>query len=122
MKRAAVLVVVIAGAVVVGRVRSAKAPVIGHPASPLEKIELSATIAGHEVEWNNLSQESFPRDHWSARDDFHAKEGSFIEEASRTTKVRLEDVLRAIDEDIHDNGGEGRNANVVPCKPRAFYD
>ena len=120
--RGAWLVAVIAFAIVVGRVRSAKPPVIGHPATPIEKLDIAANVASKEGAWRKRSEENFPRDHWSQRDDFAGKESTYVEEMAATYKVRLEDVLRAIDEDIHENGGEGRGANVVPCKPRPFYD
>ena len=61
-------------------------------------------------------------DHWSARDDYASREYSFVEEAAVAHHVRIEDVLHAIDEDIHENGGAKRAADAVPTKPRPFYD
>lgn len=122
MRRAAGLVVVISLAIVVGKVRAAKAPKIGHPASKLERIEVAAAVATREDAWRQESEETFPRDHWSARDDYASREYSFVGEAAIAHHVRIEDVLHAIDEDIHENGGEKRAADAVPTKPRPFYD
>jgi hypothetical protein len=72
--------------------------------------------------------ESFPGDAWSQSDDFHAHEARQIRELAHQRHVTVEEVLRAIDDDLHaperarrsDHGSRGVTA--VPCKPRPFYD
>lgn len=82
------------------------------------------------------TSQNFVADAWSQRDDFHGREYRQVLDIAKESKVRIEDVLRAIDDDIHQpvgrsntsvivrggSGGHDRHANAVACKPRPFYD
>jgi hypothetical protein len=80
----------------------------------------------NEVDWQARAELDFPGDLWSQSDDFHAREATRIRELAGQHRIGYEDVLRAIDEDLHDKTMSrrtaGRRVNAVPCKPRPFYD
>jgi hypothetical protein len=85
------------------------------------------TIAAEEREWARLAVQAFPEDDWSMRDDFHSRETRRMRELAKQHGVPLEDVLRAVDDDLHLAGARAdspdfRGARAVPCKPRPFYD
>jgi hypothetical protein len=119
------LVLVGSTALVVARASSAPAPAPPKRATDAERTSLAMTLASEEPSWRASSEESFPQDNWSQRDDFHAREAQEIRELARARGVPYEDVLRAVDDDLHARGratGEARGARAVPCKPRPFYD
>ncbi len=93
-----------------------------------ERAEIAQTIAVLERDWSKETTQNFPADNWSQRDDFHGREYQKVEELVSQKGIRTEDVLRAIDEDIHSrkaktpDAPDDRNARAVPCKPRPFYD
>lgn len=114
--------------VVVARIVTAPAPPASRPATPTERAEMARLVAGAERGWTNETAQNFPSDSWSQRDDFHSREARKIQELVKERGARIEDGLRAIDDDIHRRGArsdadpDDRNARAVPCKPRAFYD
>jgi hypothetical protein len=121
--------------VVTVRVAIAPAPTLNRPATDDERAEIAQAVAASERAWTNESTQNFPADSWSQRDDFHGRELRKVEELVKAQGIRIEDVLRAIDDDIHHRnarrpstipGGtlerDERHANAVPCKPRPFYD
>lgn len=114
--------------VVVVRVAIAPGPMIRRAATPAERVEIAQAIAKSEGAWNEESTRGFPEDHWSQRDDFHGRELQQVTKLASDKGVRIEDVLRAIDEDIHRRGlarpdaPDARNARAIPCKPRPVYD
>ncbi len=124
----AALVAVLCFTTVVVKVARAPAPVPRRAATLAERAELARAIAAREERWNDESVQSFPRDLWSQRDDFHGRESEEIVKLADERGVRVEDVLRAIDEDIHrraatsSDAPDDRRARAVPCKPRPFYD
>jgi len=118
------------GCMLVVTVRTALAP--SPPARRIataeERVELAEAIATQEKSWTNETTQNFPADNWSQSDDFHGREYRKVQELANEKGVRIEDVLRAIDEDIHrrkaktPDAPDLRRARAVPCKPRPFYD
>jgi hypothetical protein len=114
--------------VVMIRVALAPGPSPRRPATVEERWELAQAMASNERAWVNETTQNFPSDHWSQRDDFHAREYKKAIELANEKGLRIEDVLRAIDDDIHrrraraPDDRDDRNARAVPCKPRPFYD
>jgi hypothetical protein len=111
--------------VVVVRTLLAPAPVPARAATPEERAEVALTIASFEPGWMDETAQNFPADRWSQRDDFHGREFRKIEELAKEKRIRVEDVLRALDDDIHQrrsSSRQDRHADAVPCKPRPFYD
>jgi hypothetical protein len=116
------------------RVATAPGVLPARAATAGERAEIARAVAGSEREWAMDTTKNFPADSWSQRDDFHGREYKKVLELAREKGVRVEDVLRAIDDDIHrpheraaatkipDVGAPDRHANAVPCKPRPFYD
>jgi hypothetical protein len=115
-------------AVVTFRLATAPEPVPRRAATPAERAELAALVNAAEGGWRDETTQNFPSDHWSQRDDFHGREFRKVVELASSKNLRVEDVLRAIDDDIHRRQATGptspdfRNARAIPCKPRPFYD
>jgi hypothetical protein len=125
---AAAITVVVAIVVVV---RAAIAPTpsaAAHRPTKDELVEITTSIATQERDWLKKTGENFPRDNWSQSDDFHGLEFREMTRLAREKGIRVEDVLRAVDDDIHRvpaagaNDPDTRAAHAVPCKPRPFYD
>ena len=93
-----------------------------------ERADLAGGIATNEHQWAVETTRNFPEDLWSQRDDFHGREYRYVVDLARSRGVRIEDVLRAVDEDLHLRKATGpdapddRHARAIPCKPRPFYD
>lgn len=110
------------------RVALAPTPPSARRATDTQKKELAENIVVNEPQWVNETRQNFPQDLWSQRDDFHGREFRRITELAKEKNVRIEDVLRAIDDDLHARRApsadvpDQRNARAVPCKPRPFYD
>lgn len=124
----AVAVVTLCAGLVVIRVVLAPAPTVPRAATATERAEIAKEIAIDEKDWRRQVQENFPRDIWSQSDDFHGREYRAALKLARERGVRVEDALRAVDEDIHElktsdpGAPDPRGARAVPCKPRPFYD
>lgn len=112
----------------VARAATAATPPPRPAASPAVDAEIAREVAASEAEWRKATTEHFPSDHWSERDDFGGLEYQRDEKLSAKHNVRLEDVIRAVDDDLHANpvhdptAPDPRAARAVPCKPRPFYD
>jgi hypothetical protein len=129
---AASLVLVATMGLVASQAASAPAPSAGRTATPGELRTLSTDIATQESNWRTRSEQSFPGDDWSQRDDFHAQERDKVNELAAAQKLPVEQVLRAVDLDVRASARHGgaapgsdadpRGARAVPCKPRPFYD
>jgi hypothetical protein len=123
----AYLTIVIGMAVVLLAVRH-PAPKPARSATGSERAEAAALVATKESEWNDDVARSFPGDRWSQRDDFHGRELGRVIEIARAKGIRVDDVLRAVDDDLHRmpvrsfDAPDPRNARAVPCKPRPVYD
>lgn len=115
-------------AVTIKAVRAPGPPLPKHSATVLERAEVAEDIAGNERDWMRETAQNFPSDQWSQRDDFHGREWRRASDLAKAKNVPVEDVLRAIDDDIHRSRARGpdatdnRNARAIPCKPRPFYD
>ncbi|MFO0734907.1 MAG: hypothetical protein U0270_03475 [Labilithrix sp.] len=124
----ATVVTTIVAVIVVARVATAPAPAPARVGSSAERQEIANRIATQEKEWLRQVGESFPQDNWSQRDDFHGREYKEVQKIAHERGLRIEDVLRAIDDDLHKHPAHGpaapdtRAAHAVPCKPRPFYD
>src|SRR5262245_41323249 len=79
------------------RVAVAKGPEPLRAATPVERAEIAQTIASLESTWSNETTQNFPADSWSQRDDFHGREYKKVQEISKEKRIRIEDVLRAVD-------------------------
>ena len=116
----------VCAAVVMWRAAHAPRPDAGSPLRREERPNVALNVAVNEEEWQKKAEAAFPGDLWSASDDFHGHEAMRVRELARQHKTTYEDILRAVDEDIHrgSKGGrrQDRRASVVPCKPRPFYD
>jgi hypothetical protein len=130
MRTTLLAIAITVGCVLVIAVRVARAPepTPQRVATPKERAEIAEEIAANERAWEDETRQNFPSDHWSQRDDFHGREFRLSFEIAKTRGIRVEDVLRAIDDDIHgrrvkvQSSPDLRNARAVPCKPRPFYD
>lgn len=125
----AAAITTVVAAVIVVRAVMAPAPTPRRKALPLERADIASKIATQEKDWTRQVGENFPQDNWSQRDDFHGREFREVLKLSNEKGVRVEDVLRSIDDDIHKQSGaigpksaDTRAAHAVPCKPRPFYD
>lgn len=121
------VVLAVATVLVVVRAASAPPPVAAPRATPEQSRAIALAVASEEGEWARLAIQAFPEDAWSMRDDFHARETRRVRDLAKQNDVPLEDVLRAIDDDLHRAGArfdsfDYRGARAVPCKPRPFYD
>lgn len=114
--------------VVMLRVATAPAAPPKRVATPAEQKQIADSVAADEWNWTRDTTRNFPSDRWSQRDDFHSVESRRLQELARQKGIRIEDAIRAVDDDIHrrnargDAAPDGRNARAVPCKPRPFYD
>jgi len=113
--------------VTVGVARAPEPP-LRRRATVAEQAEVAEAIAASERGWTQETTQNFPADRWSQRDDFHGREYRKVEELANEKGIRMEDVLRAVDDDMHRRAArsadapDDRNALAVPCKPRPFYD
>lgn len=114
--------------VVTVRVALAPSPTPRRSATPAERAEIARLIADSERAWTDETTQNFPEDQWSQRDDFHGREFRQVVQIADEKGIRIEDVLRAVDDDIHRSkvrsadAPDDRNARAIPCKPRPFYD
>jgi hypothetical protein len=118
----AVVVLAACAAVVASRVASAPAPTAGPPATPQQRARFAAAVAADEPAWRRQAEQDFPADLWSQRDAFHGREAQSVRDLAGGARVPYEEVLRAIDDDVHKARGPERSAAAIPCKPRPFYD
>jgi hypothetical protein len=124
----AVAVTLSCAVVVVTRVSAAPGPPPSRAATPEQRVEAANEMAAKERAWENETAQNFPSDHWSQRDDFHGREFHAAIETARAKGIPVEEVLRAVDDDIHrarvqvPNAPDLRDARAIPCKPRPFYD
>ena len=110
-------------------VRAATAPASPPPkhVSAQDRAGFAAQIASQEEDWRGKAAKDFPYDNWSQRDAFHGHEATAVKEMARISGVPYEEVLRAIDDDLHRADGNrgrrpNRNVNAVPVKPRPIFD
>ncbi len=115
-------------ALVVVRAATAPAPPPPKHATEAQMRTFAISVASQEDEWRAKSAEGFPADNWSQRDDFHGREAQLVRELAGVHHVPYEDVLRAIDEDLHWSTSKGvvvrggRSESAVPCHPRPIFD
>jgi len=107
---------------VASRVSSADAPEAGSAANPKQQAMFAATVADGEPGWRRAAEQAFPSDLWSQRDSFHSHEAQSIRDLAGGYHVPFEEVIRAIDADVHRSRDIERSARAIPCTPRPFYD
>jgi hypothetical protein len=82
-------------------------------------------VASEESSMRREAAKSFPTDLWSRDDAFHEKELGRARDWAGKHRVRLGDVLRAIDDGLHEHWHNDNNAPLIttvpPCRPRAIY-
>ena len=124
----AALVAIACASLVTVRVVRAPVPAPRPPMTAADRQEIAKGIAAFEATWTSETSQNFPSDHWSQRDDFHGREYKKIIDVANEKGLRIEDILRGIDDDIHrrhalrPDDSDERNARAIPCKPRPFYD
>lgn len=122
----AVFVALACAGVVASRASSAPRPQASPAATPEQKAMFAANIASEEEGWRTATEKDFPGDQWSQRDAFHGHEAESVRNLAGSSHVSLEDVIRAVDDDVRKSRRRGReqdrSANAIPCKPRPFYD
>ena len=124
---AGVVVTIVCFVVVLTRAASAPAPRLARPAVDFEKRNVAADMAANEPGWREEAASSFPEDAWSQSDDFHAREAKHIRALADRMGIRIADILKAVDDDLHARRAtatspDPRGAHAVPCKPRPIYD
>ncbi len=124
---AAVVITIVCAILVIGRAATAPSPPEGRAPTDLEKRNIALDVRANEIGWSEESAGAFPEDAWSQSDDFHARESKHVRAVASQMGIRIGDVLKIIDDDIHRNAATGgspdpRRAHAVPCKPRPFYD
>ena len=123
---AGLLVALAATALVVVRAATAPAPPPPKHVSAADRAGFAAQIASQEDDWRGKAAKDFPYDIWSQRDAFHGHEATAVKDMARISGVPYEEVLHAIDDDLHRADGSrrrpARNVNAVPVKPRPIFD
>lgn len=124
------LVAVGCTALVIVRAATAPSPPPLNAVTEADRARFAATIASQEHDWRRKAATDFPHDNWSQRDAFHGYEALTVIDMAGAARVPYEEVLRAIDDDLHGasspDGGVARrpdrNVNAVPVKPRPIFD
>jgi hypothetical protein len=124
---AGLVVAVATTALVVVRAATAPAPPAPKPVSAEDRAGFAAQIASQEDDWRGKAAKDFPYDNWSQRDAFHGHEATAVKDMAHISGVPYEEVLRAIDDDLHRadvrrGRRPPRNVNAVPVKPRPIFD
>jgi hypothetical protein len=112
---------------VVVRAADADGAGAGRQATAFERAGFAAAVAAGEDAWRAEAEQTWAGDVWSQRDDFHARERNRIRDVATENGVPVEEVLRAVDHDLHrararQTSPDLRGAGAVPCKPRPIYD
>lgn len=118
--RAVLLAVV---ALAVGRAATASTGRRPPPITPQLARRAYVEITSHEPGWRRNAALSFPGDPWSADDDVHEHEYEEIVRFGARTSVPVGDVLRALDDGMHEKWRAPADpiAEVPPCRPRLVY-
>ena len=106
------------------RVRATSEGASARSMSRYERSIVARGLARREQAMRVATRRHFPGDAWSADDDFHNMEQSFVRTEAASQGVSPGEILRAIDDDLRENAGRepNRRAGASPCKPRPFYD
>ncbi len=121
-KAVAVIVTVACVVLVASRAASAPRPEATPAATPQQRAMFALSVFGEEDGWRTQAEKDFPGDQWSQRDAFHGHEAQSVRDLAGNSHVSYEDVIKAIDDDVHKSRGQERSARAIPCKPRPFYD
>lgn len=93
------------------------------PITPELSKRAYAEIVSREPQMRRDAALKFPGDPWSADDDFHQREEDAVRGYAGQQSVPIADVLRAIDDGMHDGWPAAAipTAQVPPCRPRLMY-
>ncbi len=82
-------------------------------------------VASEEANLRRDAAKTFPTDLWSRDDDFHQRELQRARDWAGKHRVRLGEVLGALDEGLRDGWPNDNHAPLIPtvppCQPRAIY-
>jgi hypothetical protein len=115
----------------VGAIALARALVSTPPEQPAGGIDEATrrlafrAVASEESTMRREAAKTFPTDPWSRDDAFHEKELSRARDWAGKHRVRLGDVLGAVDDGLHAHWPQDNHAPLIPtvppCRPRAIY-
>ncbi|WP_394836139.1 hypothetical protein LVJ94_04435 [Pendulispora rubella] len=95
------------------------------PADDEQRREAFETMALEEREMRRNAAKDFPADLWSQDDAFHNSEYRRAKTLAGERRLRLPDVLLAIDEGLHRRWAAPANVTlrptVPPCRPRPIH-
>jgi hypothetical protein len=82
-------------------------------------------VASEESNMRREAAKTFPTDLWSRDDDFHQRELQRARDWAGQHRVRLGEVLGALDEGLRNRWLHANRAPLIPavppCQPRAIY-
>jgi hypothetical protein len=82
-------------------------------------------VASEESSMRREAAKTFPTDLWSRDDAFHEKELGRARDWAGKHRVRLGEVLRALDDGLHEHWPQDNHGPLIttvpPCRPRAIY-
>ena len=118
--RAALVALLTAAVVRASTASSATSPL---PITPELAHRAYMDIVGREPMMRRDAALKFPGEPWSADDDFHERENEAVRGFSGHQNVPIGDVLRAIDDGMHERWRAAVTpiAQVPPCRPRLMY-
>ncbi len=95
------------------------------PASELEKRAAFESLASDEASLRRSAADEFPADQWSQDDAFHNSEYKRAKAIAELSRIRISDVLLAVDDGMHHEWPAPRGAKlqptVPPCRPRPIH-
>jgi hypothetical protein len=121
--RVAKVLLLLACALAIGRVATAKPPADGQPITPDLARRAYRTITSRERGMRRDSAVSFPGDVWSQDDDFHSSEDKELRTFAASNDTRVVDILRALDDGMKEGWPTAGTPSpkVPPCRPRLSY-
>src|SRR5215467_1630752 len=107
-------------AVALGLAALSRPPPVPAPLSAELSRQAYQTITSQEPAQRRESSKKFPGDPWSQDDDFHEREQREARKFAGSHEARLPDVLRALDDGMHERWSTRANPQprVPPCRPR----
>jgi len=116
-------IVAVVAVVAVVRAATASGPAPGHPLSDEQAHAVYRDLASRERGMRREAAVAFPGDLWSQDDDFHRRENDTARDFASHKEVRLDDVVRAVDDGMKQRWPAPSRpvATVPPCRPRLSY-
>jgi hypothetical protein len=90
---------------------------------PLTAREVYGLVAREEPAMRTAAAHAFPSEPWSQDDDFHGQERKKLRGFAGQRQLRVEEVLRAVDDGMHAGWPAATipNPRARPCRPRLDY-